>query len=238
MKYYVLRPSRNKKIIGHYPQTKSIKQNCDIWNEPRFIEKFEFQKIGIEPITANAILHNSSKVTDLIDVVGMGFTRKLLISDKLRKILVNLRKSGLQFFVSNVIYKGINLSNYWIMNLYEVNPEFIDFEKSAVFETNLFDKVKQLEIKSVNEFLEVKKEIDKKGYPNGILIDKVIIREQVSYDFFALLNVEGGVKYILSEKAKWEIEEADCTGIEFQPIELSLAEWLHGGEREKVYGKA
>jgi hypothetical protein len=55
--------------------------------------------------------------------------------------------------------------------------------------------------------------------------------------FFALLNVEGGVKYIVSEKGRREIEENNCTGIEFQPIELSLTEWLQGGEREKMYGK-
>ena len=38
---------------------------------------------------------------------------------------------------------------------------------------------------------------------------------------------------------KKEIEDAGCTGIEFQPIELSYNEWsAPGGEREKIYGKA
>ena len=53
-----------------------------------------------------------------------------------------------------------------------------------------------------------------------------------------LQNVQGSVKYVVSEKLKKEIEEANCTGIEFQPVELSITEWLHGGEREKIYGKA
>ena len=51
-----------------------------------------------------------------------------------------------------------------------------------------------------------------------------------------LRHVEGGVKYVVSEKLKKEIEDASCTGIEFMPVELTLNEWLHG-ERQKIYGK-
>ena len=47
------------------------------------------------------------------------------------------------------------------------------------------------------------------------------------------LIVGGGIR------SKKEIEDAGCTGIEFQPIELSYNEWLMpGGEREKIYGKS
>jgi hypothetical protein len=43
----------------------------------------------------------------------------------------------------------------------------------------------------------------------------------------------------VSEKLKQEIEDVGCTGIEFQPIELSYNErTAPGGEREKLYGKA
>ena len=52
-----------------------------------------------------------------------------------------------------------------------------------------------------------------------------------------MLNYVFGGKYFISEKLKQEIEDAGCTGIEFQPSYLSLNEWLHS-EREKVYGKA
>ena len=58
-------------------------------------------------------------------------------------------------------------------------------------------------------------------------------------DFFVLNYIDGGIKYLVSEKLKQEIEEAGCTGIEFQPSELSYSEWTApGGERERVYGKA
>lgn len=72
-----------------------------------------------------------------------------------------------------------------------------------------------------------------------VTINNIYLNENVNEDFFMLNYVESGVKYIASEKLKKEIEEAGCTGIEFQPIELSINEWLmSGGEREKIYGKS
>ncbi|MDP5201333.1 hypothetical protein [Flavobacterium sp. DG2-3] len=41
--------------------------------------------------------------------------------------------------------------------------------------------------------------------------------------------------YYISEKLKKEIDDAGCIGIEFQPAELSSFEWIHGGERDKIY---
>ncbi|MEG2334861.1 hypothetical protein [Chryseobacterium sp.] len=43
-------------------------------------------------------------------------------------------------------------------------------------------------------------------------------------DFLTLNKVEGGIQYLVSEKLKQEIEDAGCTGIEFQPSYLSLNE--------------
>src|SRR5215217_8163820 len=119
MKYFFINNSLNPKVLGHYPQVKSIKQNCDLWDEPKFIEHIEFVKVNFQAITANAVLHPKSKPTDLINVSGMGFTRKLLMSGELKKILENNRKSGLQFFKSNLI-KEIEIDDYWVLNMYEI----------------------------------------------------------------------------------------------------------------------
>ena len=71
-----------------------------------------------------------------------------------------------------------------------------------------------------------------------LIIEKLKLLPNAIEDFFMLRHVEGGVKYVVSEKLRKEIEDAGRTGIEFQPVELSSAEWLQGGEREKIYGKA
>lgn len=239
MKYYSIQHSLNKKILGHYPQIKKIIHNCDIWEDSLFIDKFQHEKIDIKPIISNPVLHSKSKLIDLIDVRGeIGFVNKILIGTKLKSILEKKKPSGLQFFQCSVFKDGIEYDDYWILNYYEINYEFLDYKKSEIFITNnIFDKTSKLEVNNADEFVEKKNEIDLLGYPNGILIDNVVINKDVNIDFFMLNNVESGTKYVVSEKLKKEIDDANCIGIEFQPIELSTNEWLHGGERERIYGK-
>lgn len=238
MNYYVIRPSLDKKVIGHYPQVKEIKDNCHVWDEPKFVEHLHFEKADFEPITSNAVLYSKSKITDLIDVVGMGFTKKLLISGKLKKIIQEYVDNGVQFFQSGIYHKDNYIDDYWIMNVFNINMKAIDYKRSIIFKTEkTFNKIGQLDIKNITEFLKNKKIIEEKGYPHGILIQEFKLKTNINSDFITLLNVEGGVKYLVSEKLRNKIENSNCTGIEFMPAEMRLTDWLHG-EREKIYGKA
>lgn len=239
MKFYSIHSSLNSKVLGHYPQVEDIHYNCDIWDEPKFIEHTHFTRIDFEPITANAVLHDRSKITDLINVSGMGFTNKLLVSEKLKGIFESYRKTGLQFFKSNLIYKGKEIDNYWVLNFFEPDMHFINFNNSKIFLTeNIFDKIRELEIKNLKDYLNMKEIIEEEGYPKGILIESFTLEDNIDEDFFFLTNVQGGVSYIVSERIKQKMEQENCTGIELMPIEIHLSEWLQGGEREKLYGKA
>ena len=93
MNYYSIEHSMNKKILGHYPQVKKIIHHCAIWEDPCFIDRYNFEKININPIISNPVLYQNSNLTDLIDVRGeIGFLSKILISGKLKSIL---EKKGL-----------------------------------------------------------------------------------------------------------------------------------------------
>lgn len=238
MKFYSINNSLNQEILGNYPQVKSYTYHCDIWNDPKFIEQVLYTKVDFEAITANAILHSKSKLTDLISADGIGFTLKPLVSKKLKNILENNRKTGLQFFKSSVIQNNNLNNNYWILNMYEVDMNLIDVPNSTIVQrikkeeggTALVD----IKFDTLEGFIS---ELDEKKLEGKLYFKNIIIKNNVEMDFFLLRYVEGGAKYIVSEKLKKEIEEANCTGIEFQPIELSISEWLQGGEREKVYGK-
>lgn len=241
MRYFCITNSLDSKIIGKYMQAEKAQYHCSVWDEPKFIEHIHFEKIDFEPIVANAILYPKAKVTDLISVVSMGFTLKLLMSGKLKSIFEKSRKSGLQFFKSDIIHKGDIISDYWILNAYEVDMQFVDYEKSEIVSikpkldggTYLFTE----EIKTLKEF-NIKKQEAEEFNPGSLYINKIHLIENIDQDLFVLLHVEGGAKYVVSEKLKNEIEDEGCTGIEFQPVELTLNEWsIQGGPREKIYGK-
>lgn len=238
MKYFVIRHSLDPKIVGVHQQVEEAKYNCHVWDDPLFIDRLSFTKIDFDPKVANAILTNKSKLTDLISAPIIGFHRLLLVSDKLKNILEDNRKTGIQFFRSGIYHKKRFFENYWILNVYEINMEFIDFKNSIIYKTkNVFNNIAELEIKNLKDYINVKNKIEKEGYPIGFQIKRIELVDDIDQDFFVLNNVNGGVKYVVSEKLKQEIEEEGCTGIEFMPIELTLNEWLHN-EREKIYGKA
>jgi hypothetical protein len=189
MRYFVIGNSLNTQILGNYPQTKTIKYNCDVWNEPHFIEHVHNEKIDFEPIVSNAILSPKSKLTDLIDVTGMGFTRKLLISSKLRKIIEKYCKSGIQFFQSPIIHRTDIIPDYWVMNAYNIRLDLIDYYNSEIFSrrrkaeggTYLIEE----KISDMDSFIKKREEYNSKKTGN-LFIKKVKILPRANEDFFTL----------------------------------------------------
>ncbi len=238
MQYFSINESLNTKELGIYPQVEEAIYSCDVWNEPKFIDRIAFNRIDFEPIVAKAVLRKQAKPSDLISAGIIGFHLKLLMSDKLKDILEKNRTSGMQFFRSPIIHKGNELENYWVLNFHKVDMQFIDFRSSNIYITeHVFNNIEKLDIATSEDFFIQKQKIEQKGYPYGIRIEKIRLIDHISEDFFALLDVEGGVKYVVSKVLKEKIEINKCTGIEFMPINLTLNEWLHN-EREKIYGKA
>ncbi len=244
MNYYSLQNTLNKKIKGFYPQVKDVKYYCHIWDTPNFMGNIHFEKFPSNVILATPILDKKSNLTDLIEIWHVGFNLKLLLSGKLKNILEKYIDTKLGEFINcPIIKEGVEYTDYWIFNGYSFNQEYIDFQNSLIkyekhaddFETTYNTKIIFLSLGSFKEFEDYVNIAQEKA--ELITIEKLVLKEdKIKEDFFMLNYVFGG-KYFISEKLKQEIEDAGCTGIEFQPSYLSLNEWLHS-EREKVYGKA
>ena len=241
MNYFRIRHTLSTKFLGHYPQIKEVKHHCSVWDEPKFIERFHLEKINLEPIVSTPILYAKSKKTDLIEHLGIGFSYRLLVSGKLKNILEKYRKEGVQYFQCPIVHKGVEDKGYWIMNVYETNEEYIDYKESEIVlrsrKPEGGTKLSAVIISSIDEF-NIGRAFHKKN--NAFLfVERIALKEPIKDDFFTLIYIEGGIGYFVSEKLKQEIEEAGCTGIEFQPSHLTFNEWLApGGEREKIYGKS
>lgn len=241
--YYFIQESMNKKTVGKFFQAVNAVHNCHVWDEPKFIGHINFEKVDFKPITSNAILERKAKLTDLISCPSIGFSLKLLVSGKFKEILEKNRKNGMQFFKAPIIQNNVMIEDYWILNFYEFNNEYIDFSNSKISYTRKADDYKTtyntikeyIKLESFEQF-EVKR-LEAINKEESLSIEKLnLLNENINEDFFMIRYSSSGI-YIVSEKLKQEIEDAGCTGIEFQPIELSLNEWLQGGEREKIYGK-
>lgn len=244
MKYYFLKNTLDTKIKGFYPQVKDVKYYCHVWDTPNFMGNIYFKKFPNDVILATPILDEKSNLTDLIEIWHVGFNLNLLLSGKLKNIIDKYidTRTG-EFINCPIIKNGIEYPDYWIFNGYSFNQKYIDFQNSLIkyekhaddFETSYETKMIFLSVGNSEEFENYVSIAQEKA--EIITIEKLILNENIiKEDFFMLRYVFGGIHFV-SEKLKQEIEDADCTGIEFQPSELSLNEWLHS-EREKIYGKA
>ena len=239
MNYYFFNNSLNSKVVGKYPQVEQAIYHCSVWDEPKFIDNVSFKKIDFEPIIANAVLVKKAFVTDLISAGIIGFHMKPLISGRLKNIIQATTTNDLQFHNSPIIYNDVEIKDYWILNPFEFGYQELDFSRTKVYMMeHTFNKVKQLPVSSFRDFINERYNIEKLGYPYSIMIEKLCFLPSTNLDLIALQCVKGGTKYLVSEKLKQRMEYEECTGIEFQPYELSLDEWLKpGGQREKIYGK-
>lgn len=241
MKFYRIRHNHNIKETGKYPQIKDVTYPST-YDSPKSINTARFTKIEFEPEVPRPILDSKAKKTDLIEEIPSA-PFNILISEKLKSILEANRKDGIQFFRGSVLHDGLEDKGYWFLNIYVFNNEYIDYKNSLVnWEKKADDFEKTYSVTSVelnlskDDFTAAKEKAREKLEAFYI---KNLFLQDVKEDFFGLNVVEGGVGYFISEKLKKEIEDAGCTGIEFQPSELSYNEWTAPeGERQRVYGKS
>ncbi len=240
MKYFAIEHSMNRKIVGKIPHTKAILHNCHVWDEPKFIDRMFFQKIEGIPILSNAVLFPKAKTTDFINTYGViGFTGSMLISDKLKYIFEKFNLFGLQFFSTFIIQNNAKIEGYWQTHISEQAYELLDFENiNFTYKKRQDGKVFYEEIyhiKSLEDFLKCKENSE---WPIELYFLNLILKEDEIFDFFLIPHYINGMgQGAISERLKVEIEKQGITGIEFRPIEISLQDWYHSGEREKTYGK-
>ncbi|MDO5510185.1 MAG: hypothetical protein Q4F57_05775 [Weeksellaceae bacterium] len=237
MKYFIINYTFNPKVRGCQNGTiKDYKYYGNIY-DPKFIGRINFEKVDFDPIPVSPILYSKAKKTDLIDKGGQ-LSHRIVVSTKLKMILEK-NDFGVQYFQNSIIHRNIEDFQYWVINPFENKNKWIDINNSSIyfrkFNPEKIENFKILNLSPIEfkSLLEVKNIFDEIYYYQLSLFEEMIDR-----DFFTLQTTIQGVSYIVSENLKQEIEEADCTGIEFQPIELSYQEWTApGGERERVYGK-
>ncbi len=240
MKYYSLEFGINETVLGNREQVKSYENHCHIWEDPLFIDRFVSTKIDLMPKLSVPVLQANSKITDFITTTGIGFSDgSMVFNSKIKKIFEQHNCYAIQFFPTYLLKKSLKHEDYFQNHFYDCPYQELDFKKTEIFlknsESRKVDFAKRLEISDVKEF---KATIESLSYPNTLSIKNAVFIDSMNYDFFRLLYFEnGGVRGIVSNNLKNELERQGCSGIEFRPIDLSLETWYASSERENKYGK-
>lgn len=212
MNYFRINHSIDLKEVGKYPQAQHPVDVLEKRPEDPFLTNFsDIDKLPDNVFSPIHALEEKAKLTDLVSYVAHS-SYGLIISEKLKNVLLPHIDNNAQFINSPVFYKH-ELQDYSLLHFYVFSFYNLDFQRSEIWKMkSLWDKESMLQLKNDNDLLLA---IEKYQYPLGVKIDQVVIKTDVSEHFFTLHHVYGGVGYYVSEKLKNAIEQAGCTGLRF-----------------------
>jgi hypothetical protein len=182
--------------------------------DPNLSRNFGFRKI--DPAlgrTPTPILDPKAKLTDLIST-AVGNPGGLIISNKLKTILLRNPHPGIQCFPMTIRYKGSFVKDYWETHKFDFDFRHINFFESTFAVVTMLESQPR-RIKDVKEYLDLKDSL-KAG--TGLSITKLVLKKGIDSDLVVLRGVKGKGYYV-SESLKQAIEEANCTGLTFEVVE-------------------
>jgi hypothetical protein len=183
-------------------------------DDPNLSRNFGFRKVDPNVArTPSPILAPGAKLTDLIST-GVGNAVGLIISDKLKKLLLRTPHRGLQCFPMTIIYNGKPNEDYWETHMFDFDFQHINFSKS-MFEVGRPFQMQPCEVADLDQYLAIRNSL-KSG--TGIITTKLVLNAGIDAELIILRGVDGKGYYV-SGALKQAIEEANCTGLTFEAVE-------------------
>jgi hypothetical protein len=241
MEYYSILNSSNKKVLGINEPYKQIIQTINV-NDPTHIGKHFLGCINDIPKIPILELKSQAKILDLmISPSTIGFTNKLIVSNKLKNIFENKNPIDYQFFSLKINQNNKEVEGYWLMHPTKEDLDIIDFNNSDIYISNAVKSIDKIDIKSVLHFQQLRKELQTNGYKGRsialLFIEKFNVLSECKKSILNINHLRDYGPFLVSEELKSEIEKEKCTGIEFMPLEVSFSAWSSpGGYRKRNYG--
>ncbi|NEU06983.1 hypothetical protein GZH53_01550 [Flavihumibacter sp. R14] len=133
-------------------------------------------------------------LTDLIGGSAMGNSIQKMISNQLKEILQAETNDGLQFFKMSVLYKNIELDNYWLANPFKFDYEYVDYEKSHIELAAVGNqKIRDIQVSNSAEFEEINLKIKP---PERLYFSKIVFKPSISKRLLLIRGVTGGVGFM------------------------------------------
>lgn len=213
MKYFQLGDYTGPEIGGTFPQSQSMLSTLSV-EAPNHIRKVS-GKFPDNIYIPDPILQLQAKFTDEISATAF---RQPIISGTVKEILSSRRKNGVEYLPVNVLKNGKS-RDYWVMNAYASDYQFIDFDRSVVTVENWKDNTKN--IITVQDEGEFAKLVAAEQFPELIVIKELYLISNIPEELIFMDHVQGR-KFFLSENIVRELEAAGVTGMNFLPLEDRL----------------
>ncbi len=221
MNYFQIQYSLQNKKIGRISSTSMINYQTNVWSE-RGVYSIPLVGRTKNGIDLHSIkLEKSAKPFDLIDSIPVSKSG-LIVTNKLMELLLSFDNPlEYEIFEASAIsdgkkYVGNYHYNYlYFWKIYDTN--LINFSMSEFYTVDIHSAVTgEYQFKNYVELNEFQ---TTKGFKSNFKVKTLFINPEINsfYDIFRLGNTMPG--YYVSERLKNAIQEAECTGIDFTPVE-------------------
>lgn len=216
MNYYIINPSDDLKVIGHYPQTKLRVDEGDNVRVDGYLAVRAYEFPDFTP-KYKLILHPRAKPTNFLPKSPASFG--LVVDKKLKFILENHKLPKHHFYKIKVYHKDIELEYYWLHFIVNDFWKFIDHNTSYAeyFKYDNPLKVKVLDKIPIINNNQIMEETKKYDY-GSLRIGKVVMKNDFpQYDLYETQCIN--YITIISETLKHSLEKEGITGMEIKPFD-------------------
>ena len=215
--YYILSNSINKKMIGNsFPQIQQM-YNGYSYTKENSVHNLKCYSFPVTPPNLHSFeLHKMAKLTDVLSaaVINFGF----IISDKAKNVIETFSlPSQSAFYRSSIYVKNEITHNYNFFYFIEDLSEYIDYDRTEFYLTDLDEKFDFFKVKSASELKTRRNQI---STIKKIRTDKYFIKPSftIPYDIFYISYAD--TRTYISHRLKTALEEANITGIEIVPTDI------------------
>lgn len=207
---------------GGYPQIQKMSPNYDYSARVSISKLMPIRFPDFQPNLNSFVLMKGATPTDLISGAPIPYFT-LLVSNKLRKILVNFKLPQHKIYPAGIIHNDQNLEDYSIIHFLENKEDwqYIDFNRSRFWlQENGHKNIELINLTSPDDLKSAEKEARSREPAAGIWAEDLVMQDKFyeTFDLFLLASITFPIVFKITEKLRKAIEEEKCTGISLQCV--------------------
>lgn len=217
--YYQLKPIWDSKITGVDEPIINVIHPCSIEDDFHIATSEFFTPLQKETKVPRLVLDPKAKLLDLIYHPGSsGLVGRLLVSKRLMDLIKEYSKKDLDFLPiefeqGNSVIQGYYLMHPSFISLNAINPIT---SRTGIY--SALSKLGELEINSIDEYIEQSKNFKKNGYGDKkiafIKWESITLKEPV--DFLIINKIHKNSMYHVSQRFKDACNDVGITGVDFE----------------------
>ena len=213
MKYYRIVESTNIEVVGKFPQRGKMYSELPINNKKHLFTHPVFTRLSADIYIPRFKLRNEAKMTDML---SPAIENDFIISNTLKSILQEEAGQDYQF-IPIEIYDGSKKMEYYLLRPVELQPDYIDFEKTEILiiDKKTGEEKKNIKVKDKDQLTVLIKETK---FPNIIQIPRPVILDSCTSNLFSLRNIYNGYACFISAQLKSKLENEKISGVQFMEL--------------------